>query len=70
MKFTDWIREIFTDALDRPEIKNILGVPIIIAAVVYGLVTRDWVGFGALFGAGSGLLVATTVADAKIDAGA
>lgn len=62
------IIEIFTDANKRPEIKNILGVPIIVAAVIYGIISRDWVGFTALSGFGVGLLFGSTIADAKLDA--
>jgi hypothetical protein len=67
MKF---IVEIFTDAKGRPEIKVILGVPILIAAVVYGISSHDWVGFAALSGFAVSLLTATTIADAQIDKGA
>jgi hypothetical protein len=61
------IVEVFTDAQGRPEIKNILGVPIIVIAVIYGIKSRDWVGFTALSGFGVGLLVGSTVADSLID---
>ena len=62
------ISEIFTDASGRPEIKNILGVPIVVIAVIYGIKSRDWVGFAALSGFGVGLIFGSTIADSKIDA--
>jgi hypothetical protein len=61
------IKEIFTDAAGRIEIKMILGVPMFIAAVVYGIIARDWVGFGALMGSALGLMGITAVGDAAID---
>jgi mannose/fructose/N-acetylgalactosamine-specific phosphotransferase system component IIC len=63
-----FILEIFTDTQNRPEIKVILGVPIIIIAVVYGLVTGDWkVGFLYLSGLGVGLIGGTAITDAVLD---
>ena len=62
-----FFKEIFTDALNRPEVKMILGIPIAIAAVVYGLVARDWIGFAALSGFAASLIFATTAGDAAID---
>ena len=62
-----FVKEISTDALGRIEIKNVLGIPIIIAAVVYGICSKDWVGFAALFGGGVSLLTGTAIADAHID---
>lgn len=59
--------QIFTDAAGRPEIKMILGVPMAIGAIVYGIVSRDWVGFGALIGTALGLMGLTTLGDAVID---
>ena len=62
-----FLKEINTDALGRIEIKNVLGVPIIIVSVVYGIASKDWVGFTALFTGGVSLLFGTAVTDAKID---
>jgi len=65
--------EVFTDANGRPEIKMILGVPIIIIAVFYGIFSSvimnspDWTGFGALSGLGLALIGTTAVADSLID---
>lgn len=59
--------QIFTDAAGRPEIKMILGVPLFIGAIVYGIIERDWVGFGALIGTALGLMGLTTLGDAVID---
>ena len=60
----------FTDAKMRPEVKLVLGVPMMVAAVVYGIASRDWIGFGALSGVALFLFGLTTAADAKIDKGA
>ncbi len=61
------LKEIFTDAAGRPEVKVILGVPIGIAAVVYGIISKDWAGFGAMAGFAASLFIATTAGDATID---
>jgi hypothetical protein len=61
------IKEIFTDAAGRIEIKMILGVPMFVAAVVYGIIAKDWVGFGALMGSALGLMGITAAGDAAID---
>ncbi len=62
-----WFLGMFTDALGRPEPKMVLGVPTVVTAVVFGVVTRDWVGFGALFGAGCTLCGFSALADHKVD---
>lgn len=62
-----FFREVFTDAKGRPEIKMILGVPLLVGAVVYGVASRDWAGFGALSGVALSLVMATTAADSRID---
>jgi hypothetical protein len=63
-KLAWFFRESFTDARGRPEIKMILGVPILIAAVVYGFKTGDWKsGFLALSGLGVTLVGGTAIAD-------
>ena len=64
------LSHLVTDAKMRPEIKLILGIPILVAAVVYGMVSRDWIGFGALSGVALLLFGITAAADAKIDKGA
>ena len=64
----NFLAQIFTDARGRPEIKMILGVPIIIIAVVFLLIEKlDLEKFGALSGLGALLIGATTVADGFID---
>jgi len=69
----EFLKEIFTDAKGRIEVKIVLGVPIIIIAVVYGIFSAvvlkapDWTGFGALSGLGIGLIGGTAVTDAIID---
>ena len=64
------LSHLVTDAKMRPEIKLILGIPILMAAVVYGMVSRDWIGFGALSGVALLLFGITAAADAQIDKGA
>lgn len=63
----DMIKQIFTDAMGRPEVKIILGVPLAIAAVIYGMISRDWAGFNSLSVFAGGLLGVTAIADALID---
>lgn len=62
-----FFKEIFTDAAGRPEIKMVIGVPLILGAVVYGVLSKDWAGFGAMAGMGLGLAGLTTAGDAAID---
>ena len=64
---TEFFSHIFTDAAGRPEIKMILGLPLFIAAVAYGMASRDWAGFSALMVPALGLLGLTTLGDAAID---
>lgn len=68
-KIKNWIKEVFTDAAGRPEIKVILGVPITAGAVVYGMMSKDWDGFTKLSMLGGALLGTTAVTDAVIDHG-
>ena len=64
------LAHLVTDAKMRPEVKLVLGIPIMVAAVIYGIASRDWVGFGALSGVALVLLGITAAADAQIDKGA
>lgn len=61
------VKDIFTDSKGRAEIKMLLGVPIVIVAVIYGFMTKDWVGFAAVAGFGSSLFITTAVADSALD---
>lgn len=61
------MKEIFTDAKGRPEIKMIIGIPLLVAAVAYGMLSKDWLGFGALSGTALALAGLTTAGDAAID---
>lgn len=65
----NFLKEIFTDAAGRPEVKMILAIPLLIVAVVYLCVVG--VSGVAVFGALSGLAVSlmglTTAGDAAID---
>jgi hypothetical protein len=63
----EFLKGLFTDAKGRPEIKIILGAPIIVAAVVYGFLSRDWGGFATVSAFGVGLLGGAAVADAALD---
>jgi hypothetical protein len=65
----DLIKHIFTDAAGRPEIKMILGIPLFLVAMVYGIFSRDWAGFAAMMGPALGLVGLTTLGDAAIDKG-
>lgn len=62
-----FFKQIFTDAAGRPEIKMILGVPLFVGAIVYGIVAKDWQGFGALIAVALALMGLTTFGDAVID---
>lgn len=62
-----FFKEIFTDAAGRVEIKMILGVPLFFGAIAYGIVSKDWGGFGALMTVALALMGLTTVGDAVID---
>jgi hypothetical protein len=66
-KFFAWLGGIFTDALGRPEVKMMLGVPLAVTAVAYGMGSRDWIGFGALAGVALTLMGITAGGDAVID---
>lgn len=63
----EFFKQIFTDAAGRPEIKMVIGVPAAIVAIVYGVVAKDWVGFGAIMGTALTLMGLTTAGDAVID---
>jgi hypothetical protein len=68
MKTKDFLSHIFTDAKGRPEIKTILGVPIIIVSVVFLLLKKiDIEQFKALAGFGGLLIGVTAIADGFID---
>ena len=61
-----------TDVKNRPEIKVLLGVPIIIMGVWYGVImglknTPDWGGFLAITGLGTTLVFGAAVTDAIND---
>lgn len=66
-KIVELIKQICTDVKGRAEIKMILGVPIVILSVVYGIMTKDWEGFRYLFGAGILLMGVTAVTDTILD---
>ena len=62
-----FIKGIFTDALNRPEVKMMLGVPTFIAAIAYVLITRDLAVAGFVAGNALTLMGFTALADHKID---
>ena len=66
-KLTSIIKEMYTDSKNRPEAKMILGIPIIIISVIYGILTKDWDGFKCLFGGGCILIGVTAVTDTILD---
>lgn len=61
------LSDIFTDAKGRYEIKMFLGIPLFVTAVIYGILSKDWIGFGALIGVALSLLGITAITDARID---
>jgi hypothetical protein len=61
------ILSVFFDAAGRLEVKMVIGVPLLVVAVVYGMLSRDWVGFGALSGVALTLMGITAAGDAVID---
>lgn len=62
-----WLGGIFTDALGRPEVKMILGIPCFITGIVYVISTRDLAVAGFISGNSITLMGFTAVADHKID---
>lgn len=65
--FFVWLGGIFTDALGRPEVKMMLGVPAFVAAIVYVITTRDLAVAGFVAGNALTLMGFTAAADHKID---
>jgi len=61
------LKDIFTDAAGRIEIKTILGVASFAAALAIVIATRDLAVFAALMGTALALLGLTTAGDAAID---
>lgn len=61
------IVQVFTDAAGRPEVKVMLGVPLVVVAVVDLLDRGDLARFGALSGLALTLLGVTSLADAAYD---
>lgn len=62
-----FIKALFTDALDRPEPKMVLGIPMVIATVVYVMISKELAIAGFLMGTALALIGVTAVADAKND---
>lgn len=74
MKFSGWLKEIFTDSKGRPEIKNILGVPSTLIGLIIGAIAGikclfvdnfhyDWSGWAIFMGVAIGLIVTTAITD-------
>lgn len=61
------LKQVFTDAKMRPEIKNIMGFIAIISSVVYYFMTKDWDGSVALAGFGTFMFGLSTIGDMAID---
>lgn len=66
---SDFFKQIFTDALGRPEIKMILGIPLFIGAQIYLIIAGPAViaAYGAICGTALALMGLTTYGDATID---
>jgi len=62
-EFFKKLGDMFLDQGGGLDEKRILGIPVIITAVVYLVVTRDLVVFGALAGLGTGLLAGAVAGD-------
>jgi len=71
----NFLKEIFTDAKGRPEIKMILGVPCAFVGLIIGIlmllarIPKDWTGFSIFMGVATGLIVTNAITDAQIDKG-
>lgn len=66
-KFFAWLGQVFTDALGRPEVKMVLGVPTFIAAIVYVFWTGNIPVAGFVAANALTLMGFTALADAAID---
>lgn len=66
-KFFAWISQVFTDALGRPEVKMVLGVPTFLAAIVYVFATGNIPVAGFVAANALTLMGFTALADAAID---
>lgn len=66
-KLKAFLNQVFTDSAGRPEVKVVLGVPLVLAAAIYLLAGGDLARFGALSGVGLSLLGVTAAADASYD---
>ena len=62
-EFFKKLGDMFLDQGGGLDEKRVLGIPVIITAVVYLVVTRDLVVFGALAGLGTGLLAGAVAGD-------
>lgn len=65
--FLKWLGGIFTDALGRPEVKMILGIPCFILGIGYVIATRDLAVAGFISGNAVTLMGLTAYGDAQID---
>ena len=62
-EFFKKLGDMFLDQAGGVDEKRVLGIPVIITAVVYLVITRDLVVFGALAGLGTGLLAGAVAGD-------
>ena len=63
----NFLKECFTDAKGRPEIKMILGVPLIIFSVYYLIRYKDLNGAIYIGGLGTTLVGGTAITDSLLD---
>ena len=66
-KVLAFVGQFFTDAKLRPEVKMVIAVPLLLVSIVYGMLAKDWVGFGAMSGVSLVLMGITAAGDAAID---
>jgi hypothetical protein len=67
-EFLKKLGDMFLDQAGGVDEKRVLGIPIILAAVIYLMVTRDLAVFAAIAGLGTGLLGVSVLGDqGKLD---
>lgn len=65
--FLAFLGSLGTDSKDRPEVKAILGIAVIVISIVWLFLKSDVTGFLLIFAAGAALLGIKTAEDIKLD---
>ena len=68
--FFKFLLGLLTDAKNRPEIKNVIGIFTVIVAFVYLFIRWEASGFAIIFGLGGTMIGLTTIGDAVVDSSA